>query len=143
MIYNAVASRKRHKWRHLPAIQYTGTVMSQANAAVDKAQWSSQMITSLDKLANAAVQKNNTVEKLVVANKQLTNTITKLQEENARLLNSIQQMARNHPHMTQHQNTTPRFDPNRNCHTHSYKVPVGHNSKTCKSKKPEHQDKAI
>ncbi|KAL7474109.1 hypothetical protein ACHAW6_000102, partial [Cyclotella cf. meneghiniana] len=81
------------EWRRLPAIQHTwlnwkahwtaafnkqrdisqltgGTVMLHANAAMDDVQWSSQMlsqmITSLNNLANAAVQKNNTVEKLVV-----------------------------------------------------------------------------
>ncbi|KAL7474049.1 hypothetical protein ACHAW6_000047 [Cyclotella cf. meneghiniana] len=104
------------KWRHLPAGQHTWlnwkshwtaafnkqrdisrltgrTIMSEANAAVDDTQWSSQMITSLDNLANVAVQKNDRVEKLVVANKQLTDTITKLQEDNAKLLHIIQQMA--------------------------------------------------
>ncbi|KAL7479399.1 hypothetical protein ACHAW6_005131 [Cyclotella cf. meneghiniana] len=96
-------------WKHLPANQHTwlnwkhhwtaafnkqqdisrltgGTVMSQANAAVEDAQWSSRMISSLDNLANAAVKKNNTVKKLVVVNKQLTDTITKLQEDNTKLL---------------------------------------------------------
>ncbi|KAL7480758.1 hypothetical protein ACHAW6_006418 [Cyclotella cf. meneghiniana] len=151
--------------RRLPAIQHTwlnwknhwtaafneqqdiscltgGTVMSQANATVDDAQWSAQMITSLDNLANAKVQKNDTVEKLVVANKQLMDTITKLQEVKAKLLNIIQQMAGNHPRTTQHHTATPRFEPNGYCHTHGYKVSVGHNSKTCKSKKTGHQDEA-
>ncbi len=64
--------------------------MTQANAAVNNAQWSSQMITSLDNLANTAVQKNDTVKQLVIANKQLTDTITKLQEDNAKLLQIIQ-----------------------------------------------------
>ncbi|KAL7475407.1 hypothetical protein ACHAW6_001325 [Cyclotella cf. meneghiniana] len=81
-----------HKWRCLLAIQHTWlnwknhwtaafneqqdishltgrTVMLQANAAVDDVQWSSQMITSLKNLANATVQKNDTVEKLVFSNK--------------------------------------------------------------------------
>ncbi|KAL7478350.1 hypothetical protein ACHAW6_004115 [Cyclotella cf. meneghiniana] len=53
-------------------------IMSQANAAVEDVQWSSQMITSLDNHANSAVQKNNRVEKVVVANKNLTDTIMKL-----------------------------------------------------------------
>ncbi|KAL7474054.1 hypothetical protein ACHAW6_000052 [Cyclotella cf. meneghiniana] len=138
-----------HEWRHLTAIQHMwhnwkhhwtatfnkqqdiscltgGTVMSQLNAAVDDAQWSSQMITSLDTLAYAAVQKNDTVEKLVVANKKFTETIMKLQEDNAKLLNIIQQMAGNNPHTTQNQNAAPRFDPKGYCHTHSYKVHCYH-----------------
>ncbi|KAL7487086.1 hypothetical protein ACHAW6_012695 [Cyclotella cf. meneghiniana] len=119
------------EWRCLPAIQHMwlnwknhwtaaafnkqqdisrltgGTVMSEANASVDNAQGSSQMITSLDNLANAAVQKNDTVERLVVANKQLMDTITKLQEDNAKLLNIMQQMAGNHPRLTPTGTATP------------------------------------
>ncbi len=60
--------------------------LHQANAAVDNDQWSTQMITSLDNLANAAVQKNNTVEHLVLANKLLKDTVAKLQQDNAKLL---------------------------------------------------------
>ena len=85
--------------------------MSHANATVDDMQWSTQMITSLNNVANAAVQKNNTVEKLVVANKQLTDTITKLQDDNAKLLYIIQQMAGNHPRMMQHQTPHPGMTP--------------------------------
>ncbi|KAL7481870.1 hypothetical protein ACHAW6_007550 [Cyclotella cf. meneghiniana] len=120
----------------------SGTVMSHANAPVDNAQWSSQMITSLDNLANATVQKNKMVEKLVVTNKQLTDTITKLQDNNAKLLNTIRQMAGTHPRTMHQQNATSRFDPKGYCHTHGYKATVGHNSKTCKYKKPGHQDDA-
>ncbi|KAL7474229.1 hypothetical protein ACHAW6_000215 [Cyclotella cf. meneghiniana] len=153
------------EWRHLPAGQHTwldwkshwtaafneqhdisrltgGTIMSQANTAVDDTQWSSQMITSLDNLANAAVQKNDTVEKLVVANKQLTDTIAKLQEDNAKLLHIIQQMAGQSPRTSQHQHAATRYDPKGYCHTHGYKVTVGHTSKTCRYKKPGHQDNA-
>ncbi|KAL7475168.1 hypothetical protein ACHAW6_001094 [Cyclotella cf. meneghiniana] len=120
----------------------SGIVMSQANAAVDDMQWSSQMISSLHNLANAAEQKNDTVEKLVVASKQLMDTIMKLQEDNAKPLNIIQQMAGNNPRTTQHHNAAPRYDPKGYCYTHSYKVTVGHNSKTCRYKKPGHQDNA-
>ena len=119
-----------------------GTIMSQANTAVDDTQWSSQMITSLDNLANAVVQKNDTVEKLVVANKQLTDTIAKLQEDNAKLLHIIQQMAGQTPRTSQNQHAATRYDPKGYCHTHGYKVTVGHTSKTCRYKKPGHQDDA-
>lgn len=153
------------EWRRLPADQHTwlnwkshwtaafneqrdisrltgGTIMSQANAAVDDTQWSSQMITSLDNLANAAVQKNDTVERLVVANKQLTDTVTKLHEENAKLLNIIQHMAGQPPRPSPHQQAWSRLDPKGYCHSHGYRVTVGHNSKTCRYKKPGHQDEA-
>ena len=100
------------------------------------------MITSLDNLANAMVQKNNTVEKLVVANKQLTDTIAKLQEDDAKLLHIIKQMAGQTPYTSQHQHAATRYDPKGYCHTHGYKVTVGHTSKTCHYKKPGHQDDA-
>ncbi|KAL7474626.1 hypothetical protein ACHAW6_000592, partial [Cyclotella cf. meneghiniana] len=81
-----------------------------ANAAVDDAQWSSQMITLLDNLANAAGQKNDTAERLVLANKLLTDTVAKLQEDNAKLLTIIQQLAGpEHTHRPPHsQSTTPK-----------------------------------
>ncbi|KAL7478500.1 hypothetical protein ACHAW6_004260 [Cyclotella cf. meneghiniana] len=101
-----------------------------------------QMITSLDNLANTAVQKNNTVEKLVVTNKQLTDTIMKLQEDNAKLLTFIQQMAGHNPRRTQQQSSTPQWDPKGDCHTHGNKVMMGHNNKACKCKNPGHQDEA-
>ncbi|KAL7483327.1 hypothetical protein ACHAW6_010674 [Cyclotella cf. meneghiniana] len=103
--------------------------MTQANAAVDDMQWSSQMITSLDNLANAAVQKNDTIEQLVIANQLLTDTVTKLQEDNTKLLQIIQQLAGHTPRTNQHQRTTPRWDCKGYCHTHGYKVTFGHNSK--------------
>ncbi|KAL7475800.1 hypothetical protein ACHAW6_001700 [Cyclotella cf. meneghiniana] len=104
-----------------------------ANAAVDNEQWSSQMTTSLNNLANAAVQKNDTVERLVLANKLLTNTVAKLQEDNAKLLTVIQQLAGpGHTHRPpQSQGGMPKWDPKGYCHTHGYRVSIGHTSKTC------------
>ncbi|KAL7481609.1 hypothetical protein ACHAW6_007288 [Cyclotella cf. meneghiniana] len=104
-----------HEWKQLPAIQHTwlnwkthwtaafeeqqditclmgGNFTTQANPAVDDSQWSTQMITSFDNLANAAVQKNNAVERLVMANTQLTDTVTKLQDDNTKLLSVIEHM---------------------------------------------------
>ncbi|KAL7489159.1 hypothetical protein ACHAW6_014749, partial [Cyclotella cf. meneghiniana] len=62
------------------------TFTTQANAAVDSSQLSSQMIVSLNNLVNTAVQKSDTVEQLVVSNNWLTDTVTKLQEDNTKLL---------------------------------------------------------
>ncbi|KAL7482666.1 hypothetical protein ACHAW6_012249 [Cyclotella cf. meneghiniana] len=90
-----------HEWQRLPAVQHNwlnwknywmaalneqhdishligGMILHQANAVVDDDQWSTQMITSLDNMANAAVQKNDTVERLVLANKLLKDTVAKL-----------------------------------------------------------------
>ncbi|KAL7481299.1 hypothetical protein ACHAW6_006979 [Cyclotella cf. meneghiniana] len=120
----------------------TSSALQVANAAVDDAQWSAQMVTSLDNLANTMVQKNGTVKQLVVMNKQPTNTITKLEEDNAKLLNIIQQLAGHTQCTPQSQGTTPKWDPKGYCYTHGYRVTLGHNSKTCRSKKPGHQDEA-
>ncbi|KAL7477463.1 hypothetical protein ACHAW6_003269 [Cyclotella cf. meneghiniana] len=130
-----------HEWRRLPSIQHTWlnlknhwtaafneqcdiscltgcTLMTQANAAVNDIQWSSQMIPWLDNLANTAVQKNDTVDQLVIANKQLTDTITKLQEDNAKLLHIIQQLEGHTPGTNKHQPTTSKWDPKGFCHPH-------------------------
>ena len=155
------------EWRRLPAAQHNwlnwkthwttafneqrdisrltgGTFLHQANSAVEEDQWSTQMITSLDNLANAAVQKNDTVERLVVANKLLTDTVAKLQEDNTKLLAVIQQLAGsgNTQRPTAH-SSTPKWDPNGYCHTHGFRVNIGHNSKTCRFKKPGHQNEAM
>ena len=56
-----------------------------ANAATS-AGMGNNMITAFDNLANAAVQKNDTVEMLVVANKSLTDSLAARDKECARLL---------------------------------------------------------
>ena len=102
------------------------------------------MTTSLNNLANAAVQKNNTVERLVLANKLLTDTVAKLQEDNTKLLAVIQQLAGSgHTQRpSPAHSSTPKWDPKGYCHTHGYRVTIGHNSKTCRYKKHGHQDEA-
>ncbi|KAL7474005.1 hypothetical protein ACHAW6_000007, partial [Cyclotella cf. meneghiniana] len=56
-----------------------------ANATIED-EFSKKMVTSLDNLANAAVQKNNTFEKLIETNKQQQETIHKLQAQHGELL---------------------------------------------------------
>ncbi|KAL7477816.1 LOW QUALITY PROTEIN: hypothetical protein ACHAW6_003604 [Cyclotella cf. meneghiniana] len=97
------------------------------------------MITSLNNLANAAVQKTDTVKKLAVANRQLTDTISKLEEENTKFLNIIQQLAGHNPWTAQHQSTKPKWDTKGYCHTHGYKEIT---AKPAGFKKPGHQDNA-
>jgi hypothetical protein len=46
-----------------------------ANQATTKAWQAAMMAKSLDNLANATIQKNNTVEKLVTANKKLAKAL--------------------------------------------------------------------
>ena len=47
------------------------------------------MITEIDNLVNAAVQKNNTIERLIIANKALTESLADRDVECARLLTII------------------------------------------------------
>ncbi|KAL7476435.1 hypothetical protein ACHAW6_002300 [Cyclotella cf. meneghiniana] len=46
-------------------------------------------MTSLDNLAHAVVQKNNTIEKLIETNRQQQETIHKLQAQNGELLSPL------------------------------------------------------
>jgi hypothetical protein len=55
--------------------QMTTSNRAFAYQAATEAEQAARMVTSLDNLANAAIQKNNTVEKLVTANKRLAKAL--------------------------------------------------------------------
>lgn len=117
-----------------------------ANATIED-ELSEKMVTSLDNLANAAVQKNDTIEKLIEINKQQQETIHKLQAQNGELLYLLKHMAG--PATADavskiYQNTGDRsmWDPNGYCWTHGFKVKKGHSSKTCKSRGEGHKEDA-
>ena len=57
--------------------------------AVTKQQMGNNMVTALDNLANAAVQKNDTIEALVIANKNLTDSLAAHDAKCAHLLSII------------------------------------------------------
>ena len=104
-----MSKQRLHQFAH-PPLGASQNLLHEANAAVDDDQWSNQMITSLDNLANAAVQKNVTVEWLVLANKLLMDTVAKLQEDNTKLLTVIQQLAQSGhtQHPSQAHSSTPK-----------------------------------
>ena len=56
-----------------------------------------QSFYSLDNLANAAVQKNDTVEKLVIVNKTLTDLISSLQVHDLKLIKLIKKLTAGTP----------------------------------------------
>jgi hypothetical protein len=56
-----------------------------ANQAITNNKQATRMVTSLDNLANAAIQKNNTVNKLVAANKCLVKALANAYTAIARL----------------------------------------------------------
>ena len=67
------------------AIQCLAGSIFCANATIED-ELSEKMVTSLDNLANAVVQKNDTIEKLIETNKQQQETIHNLQAQNGELL---------------------------------------------------------
>ena len=95
------------------------------------------MVASLDNLANAAVQKNDTVEKLVISNKTLTDTVATLTNDISRLTTAIAALKTNKSAKAPQAN-----DPNGYCWTHGYKVKFGHSSKTCTKRKEGHKEDA-
>ena len=112
------------------------------------------MVLSLDNLANAAIQKNDTVEKLVitnnlptVTNQKLTEHMAKLQEQNGKLLYILEKYAGGGTGQAvgkvfvQAENTDV-WDPAGYCWMHGFKVKKGHNSKTCKTRGEGHQEGA-
>eukprot|EP00804_Cyclotella_cryptica_P013782 CCRYP_016887-RA/>CCRYP_016887-RA protein AED:0.46 eAED:0.46 QI:0/-1/0/1/-1/1/1/0/128 len=111
------------------------------------------MVLSLDNLANAAIQKNDTVEKLVLTNNQLTTANSKLtehvlqlEEQNTSLLHILEKYAGGSPGGIKAFTPTESsnvWDLSGYCWTHSFKVKRGHNSKTCKARGDRHQEGAI
>ena len=108
-------------------------------------------MTSLNNLANAAVQKNNTIEKLIETNKQQQETIHKLQAQNGELLYLLKHLGG--PSVAyaiskkvgtpgQPRQSAAKWDPAGYCWTHGYKVKKGHDSKTCKTRGDGHQESA-
>ena len=49
-----------------------------------------QVVASLDNIANASVQRNDTVEKFVISNKNITNNLESLQADNEKIIELIQ-----------------------------------------------------
>ncbi|KAL7478261.1 hypothetical protein ACHAW6_004033, partial [Cyclotella cf. meneghiniana] len=110
-----------------------------------------QMVTSLDNLAMAAVQKNETIEKLIQINemkeKTITNLMAQLEDERAtstKLLEIIHKAGLQTGKNTNSGSGThyTNWDPNGYCWTHGYKVKKWHNSKTCKTRNNGHKEGA-
>ena len=108
-----------------------------------------QMVTSLDNLAMAAVQKNETVEKLIEMNAQKDKTIatltTSLASEkaaNSKLIDIISKAglkASHVPTTSGGSGNVPRWEPTGYCWSHGYRVSRNHTSTTCKFPKEGHQ----
>ncbi|EED89749.1 predicted protein [Thalassiosira pseudonana CCMP1335] len=113
-----------------------------ANATIET-ELSDQLVTSLDNLAYAAVQKNDTIEKFIETIKQQQDTIHKLQAQNGELMMKLlggQSAADTGDKKGGTTGGTHAWDPSGYCWTHGYKVKKGHNSKTCKTRGEGHQE---
>ncbi|KAL7475994.1 hypothetical protein ACHAW6_007122, partial [Cyclotella cf. meneghiniana] len=115
----------------------TGNIF-RANATIED-ELSEKMVASLDNLANAAVQKNDTIDKLIDINKQQQATIHNLQVQNGELLTLLKRLSES---STTRPNTNIGKDINGYCWTHGFKVKKGHTSKTCTQRAEGHQEKA-
>ena len=135
------AFQEKRELIKLTGIAYDGMANNaEADVMGDK------MVTALDNLANAAVQKNDTFENLVLSNKTLTDTNKKLQDDNRKLLAVITALStKGAPKTTSGRDRSGAgsehpWDPTGYCWSHGYKVKVGHSSATCERGKPGHAD---
>ena len=67
-------------------VKLTGIAFNRMANSAQEAELGNNMVSALDNLANAAVQKNDTFEQLVASNKTLTESIKSQQEEIKKLL---------------------------------------------------------
>jgi hypothetical protein len=117
-----------------------------------KLQQVQQMVSSLDNLANATIQKNITIKNLVATNATLTKAIVDIQLFIARMCaagvptspapTAPAPLTEAHVCPSHLSNTKPAWDKVGYCWMHRYKVKVGHTSATCSSRKTGHQPSA-
>ena len=96
-----------------------------------EAEMGDNMITALDNLENAAVQKNGNVERLVIANKALTDSLVDRDAECDRLLTIITALSTGRGTSGISGDGKPPWEPDGYCSSHGYKVRTGYSSATC------------
>ena len=108
-----------------------------------------KMVTALDNLANAAVEKNSTIESLVKANLALTKAVAEREANLQALTTAITKLSNQRSKGGGSGGGGggapaggPVFDPLGYCWSHGYKCKHGHSSATCNKKKTGHQDTA-
>ena len=116
----------------LICIAYNGM----ANQAADM-EMVSTMVVALDNIANAAIQKNDTVERLVISNSYLSTSLAARNTKIARLLTVITNLSTGGGGggggggINNGKVTGAPWDPMGYCWTHGFKVRGGHISATC------------
>jgi hypothetical protein len=124
-----------------------------ANKAATDAKQAAMMAKSLDNLANAPIQKNDTVEKLITANAKLAKALADANAAIARLHlpdpphppNPLATPARSSMNncCPSHWSTVkPDWDPTGYCSTHGFKVKCEHSSATCTHQRDGHNTAA-
>jgi hypothetical protein len=116
-----------------------------ANQAATKAEQAAMMARSLDNLANAALQKNDTVAKLVTANKKLAKALANANAAIAHLCLPPPTAApanRSNNCPFHWSLVIPNWDPTGYCLSHGFKVKRGHTSTTCAHQKEGHNTTA-
>ncbi|KAL7479837.1 hypothetical protein ACHAW6_005556 [Cyclotella cf. meneghiniana] len=122
-----------HQWKRLPAIQHTLLTVKPIG---QPPSISNETLRTLQ-LENS--QSRTMQLRVIGGGKQTTHQhCHKLQEDKAKLLSVILHMAVSYQHTSPPQEPTSGWDPKGYCHTHGYKVHLGHNSKTCRYKNHEH-----
>ena len=115
-----------------------------------------KMVSDLENLPNATVQKNDTFEELVNVNKTLTESICTQQDEIKTLLAIITTLSiadrgsgngsgggvKPPNGGATSEGGIPPWDPVGYCWSHGYKVNIGHSSAMCKNKREGHKDNA-
>ncbi len=117
-----------------------------ANQAASDVKQAAMMAKSLDNLANAAIQKNDTVEKLVTANKKLAKALANANATIAQLclpnppnpLSTPSRSTMNNRCPSHWSAVKPDWDPTGYCSTHGFKVKRGHTSTTCTHQQDRH-----
>jgi hypothetical protein len=112
-----------------------------ANQVAAKAEQATMMAHLLDNLANAALQKNDTVEKLVTTNEKLAKALANANTVIARLclLTPATAPAGGSNDRPSHWlPVIPNWDPTGYCLPHGFKVKCGHTSATCAHCKTGH-----
>jgi hypothetical protein len=156
-----------HKWKRQPIIdqmwnnwkthwtlafaesrdinQMTASDCSFAYQAATKAKQAARMVTSLNNLANAAIQKTDTIEKLVAANKCLAKALANANAaiaclclQNMPAASAAPSGTDNRPCPSHWLTVKPNWDNNGYCWTHGHKVKVGLSSATCSHQKNGH-----
>ena len=114
-------------------IKLTGSSFNNTANSAHEAELGDKMVDSLDRLANAAVQKPDDIKRLSHSIDTLIATVNSQSKDISRLHDNIASIAPNTSQAAD--NSTPGTkvdqDPNGYCWWHGFKVKCGHTSTTC------------